>query len=1304
MNVSQFLRTDKRVGTAFRAVRRVVRKQIVVSEGRLVFGASWWGRLSSAVQSGWNSVFAQVNKCAFVTLRKKTPLFTGYGVLHSTVIGRLRTAGPTRVGVLFLALCFSEFSSDVRGNALTNEMGKAPAPESLPAGAQVTSLGIQPSKVSLPGKYEAAQIVVMAKLATGDSVDVTRIAKLSLEGGVAEITASGQMKPVRNGAGTLRAEVSGQSIAIPVEVSQVQDAPPVDFVRDVGPVITRLGCNAGTCHGAKEGKFGFKLSLRGYDPIFDVRSLKDDLAGRRLNVASPDDSLMLLKATAGVPHEGGQRTKIGEKYYEILRNWIADGAKLDLNGARVSKIDLFPRDPVVQQLGARQQIRVVATYSDGRVRDVTAEAFVDSGNTDVAKTDGGGLIETLRRGEAPLLARYEGNYAATTLTVMGDRTGFTWQPPEKWGRIDELVAAKWQRMKIQPSDLCSDADFLRRVYLDLTGLPPSADEVRVFLADTQPVRAKREAVVDKLIGSPEFIEHWTNRWANLLEVNSKFLGGEGAKLFREWIYKEIEANTPYDQFARKILTATGSNKDNPAASYWKTLREPAETMENTTHLFLATRFNCNKCHDHPFERWTQDQYYHLGAFFSQVGFEADPRSGAAKIEGTAVEKAHPLYEIVKDKTEGEMIHLRTNKVAEPSFPFLAKADDLGTRRERLANWITSADNRYFASSYANRLWGYLTGVGVIEPLDDIRAGNPPTNPELLDYLTKEFIGHGFDVRYVLRLICKSRTYQLALASNSWNADDKINYSHATARRLPAEVLYDSVLKVVGAPPKLPGGLRAEQLPDSMTDLPSGFLANLGRPARESACECERSSDLRLGSVMALLSGPAVAEAIGDNNSGLAKMVAAQPDDHLLVDEIMHRVLNRPATEQEINKVLTNWSVIDPENAQLLADLDAKEKEQAPLIAKAEADRLTAIDEAKKELARYETEIAPRVAEAEKKRVADLANAETAVKEYSEKKLPGAQTNFEATVPVARTYTSWLPLDLADLKATNGVILTKQADNSIKASGPRPPNCDYTLEADTKVAGITGVLLEVLPVPDEGNFGPGRAGDGNFVLGEIAAKTGDLGTKPANIVKFTSASADFSQTSFEVAKAIDGKKGDGNNGWAVSNQFGVPHYAAFQFEKPIGDAQKGMRLRLELNQPRPGNFSIARFRVWISTSNNPTSAGLPATVVEALKKPAGSRAKEDEEMLADYWKEHDPELSKLRLSAGKLALPLPTDQGILDRRAAVARTEEPIKLDAKLVQLRQDAVQSKAQAANKRLTGAQDLAWALINTPAFLFNH
>ncbi|MCH7727690.1 MAG: DUF1549 domain-containing protein, partial [Planctomycetes bacterium] len=372
-----------------------------------------------------------------------------------------------------------------------------------------------------------------------------------------------------------------------------------DFIRDVNPVISRLGCNAGTCHGSKDGKNGFKLSLRGYDVIADVRAFTDDLASRRANVASPDKIQMILKASGSVPHQGGQVAAPDSKYYRILHDWIGLGAKLDASVARVQSIDIFPKNPVIQQIGGKQQVRVVATYANGDTRDVTLESIISSANTDITSIDDAALLTALRRGEAPVLARYEGAYAATTVTVMGDRTGFVWKAPESFGRIDELAAEKWQRMKIEPSGLCTDADFIRRVYLDLIGLPPKIDDVNAFLADNRDSRTKRDELIDKLIGSDDYIEFWTNKWADLLQVNRKFLGPQGAVAFRKWIRDEIAANTPYDKFARKILTATGSNKVNPAASYFKILRTPQNTMENTTHLFLAVRFNCNKCHDHP---------------------------------------------------------------------------------------------------------------------------------------------------------------------------------------------------------------------------------------------------------------------------------------------------------------------------------------------------------------------------------------------------------------------------------------------------------------------------------------------------------------------------------------------------------------------------------------------------------------------------------------------------------------------------------------------------------------------------------
>jgi hypothetical protein len=737
----------------------------------------------------------------------------------------------------------------------------ADAPEVLPVAGEITALKVEPSDIALTTPMSYAQVLVTATLKDGTVADATRAVQWQAEG--VDVSPAGIVAPRKDGRFTLKACLGSLCVDVPVTVSGSDAATIPDYIRDVTPVVSRMGCNAGTCHGAKDGKAGFKLSLRGYDPVYDIRAFTDDVKGRRTNGASADESLMLLKGTAGVPHEGGQVMKPGDKYYRILRDWIAGGMKLNPATPKVTKIELSPANPVVQKIGARQQFRVLATYADGLQRDVTQESFIESGNADIARHDKTGLLSAARRGEAPVLARYEGAYASTVLTVMGDRAGFVWQQPPANNKVDALVAAKLQRMQTLQSPLCTDLEFVRRAYLDLTGLPPSPEEVTAFAADSRDSRWKREELIDRLIASEEFNDHWTNKWCDLLQVNTKFLGGEGARLFRDWIRAQVKANLPYDQFARAVLTATGSNREVPAAGYYKVLREPAEIMENTTHLFLATRFNCNKCHDHPFERWTQDQYYEMAAWFARTGLERDPASGDRNIGGTAVEGAKPLFEKVVNLNAGEVKHDRTGKVSTPGFPYtaaFAKVEN-AARRDELAAWITSADNQYFATSYVNRIWGYLTGVGIIEPLDDIRAGNPPSNPELLKWLTADFIEHKFDTRHLIRTICRSRTYQLSLQTNEWNADDTVNYSHAIARRLPAEVLFDAIMAVTGSKSVLPGNVRASQLADSQAGTPDGFLNNLGKPARESSCECERANDLQLGPVMALVSGPTVGDAV-----------------------------------------------------------------------------------------------------------------------------------------------------------------------------------------------------------------------------------------------------------------------------------------------------------------------------------------------------------------------------------------------------------------------------------------------------------
>jgi WD40 repeat protein/mono/diheme cytochrome c family protein len=1177
--------------------------------------------------------------------------------------------------------------------------------EQLPEGVQVVSLEVQPPAIELTSRFAYTQLLVTGKTAAGDRIDVTRIVEPKLSADVAEVSRSGLVRPKSDGQAVLRLTLGDQAIDLPVAVAGMSADLKVDYVHDVNPVLSRLGCNAGTCHGSAQGKKGFKLSLRGYDPLFDVRALTDDHAARRINLASPDDSMMLLKPTNAAPHVGGALMRPGEPYYQIIRAWIASGAKLSPNSPRVAKIEVAPVNPIVQKVGTRQQLRVLATYTSGEVRDVTREAFLESGNTEVATANRSGLMTALRRGEAPILARYEGAYAATTLTVMGDRDGFAWEPPPTYGRIDELTAAKWQRMKIQPSELCTDAEFLRRVYLDLTGLPPTAEEVKAFLADPRESRPKREEVIDRLIGSDAYVDYWTNKWADLLQVNRKFLDVDGAVAFRKWIHDQVAANVPYDQFVASILTASGSNKDNPPASYFKILREPTAVMENTTQLFLAVRFNCNKCHDHPFERWTQDQYYQTAAYFAQVGLKTDPASGNRMVGGTAVEGAKPLYEEIFDRTDGEVVHDRTKKVAAPKFPFEAPhaAPGQPTRRAELTAWLTSKDNPYFAKSYVNRLWGYLFGVGIIEPLDDIRAGNPPSNPELLDYLTREFINSGFNTRHVIRLIVTSRTYQLSVATNKWNADDKINYSHAIARRLPAEVLLDAVYRVTGSTSKFPGvppGTRAAALPDSGVELPSGFLTTFGRPARESACECERTSGLQLGPVMALVSGPTLGDAIADPENALTRLVKAQADDRALVNELFLRILNRPATDREIDACLSDIGAVEEDHRRLVEALGKREVEVALARPQQERQRQAELTAAREALAAYEVELKPRLAEQEKQKAEKVAALEADLKNY-EATIPAKVAEWEKSQSTA---VRWLPLDATSLDGPKGTKLTKEPDGSISVT-EKTQNGTYTITAETDLTDITGIRIEVLPDDRSPSKGPGRAPDGNFVLTEFEATAAPKADpKAAQPIKLQTPLADFSQQNYPITAAIDGDRTNQGTGWAVSPATGVVHWATFETAEPVGKPG-GTVLTFKLNHYfAGGTFSLGRFRISVTRVAKPLGLGLPENLRAIVATVPELRTDAQREALLAYHRAMDPELRAKQTALAQARAPLPEDPKWKELKDAVAQAEKPLPPDPTLVRLRSDVEHSIQQAAFRRLTAAQDIAWALINSPAFLFNH
>tara|TARA_R110002111_G_scaffold262504_1_gene338887 strand:- start:54257 stop:59398 length:5142 start_codon:yes stop_codon:yes gene_type:complete len=1174
----------------------------------------------------------------------------------------------------------------------------------------LVKLEIQPASGTIAQKYDTIQFLVIGHLKSGATTDLTRLAKVDVKNKeIIHVSPTGLVRAFQPGTVDVEFSLQDQQATAKITVAEFPAAYRPDYWRDVAPAFTKMGCNSGLCHGSNKGKDGFKLSLRGTDDLFDIRAYTDDLKSRRVNLASPEQSLILMKAIAEVPHKGGQVAITGDAHYEIVSSWINEGTPLKADAPRVTSIKITPENPVVPRAGLLQQFRVLATYSNGEIRDVTSDSFIDCSNIEIAKMHHGGIAEVLRRGEAPLLARYEGKYAATTVTVMGDRSEFAWKQLPVHNYIDELVDNKLKKTKTLPSDLCTDAEFIRRIYLDLTGLPPTLDEVKTFLADTRETNLKRNEVIDRLLGNNEFVEHWTNKWADLLQVNRKYLGTEGSKLFRDWIRKSVAENVPYDQFAYQVLSASGSNKEFPAASYFKIHRTPEDTMENTTHLFLSIRFNCNKCHDHPFERWTQDQYYETSAFFAQFGLKNAPESNGRTIGGSAVESGKPLFEVIFDKTEGEMIHERTGAKTAPKFPYPAEfktAEQELSRREQLARWITSRDNQYFAKAYANRLWGYLTGTGLIEPIDDVRAGNPPSNPELLQRLTADFLEHNFDIRHMMRLICQSRTYQLSVASNKWNEDDTINFSHAKARRLPAEVLYDSLCRVTGSQSNIPGvpaGTRAAELPDVGFELKSDFLAKFGRAQRESPCECERSSGVELGPVMALISGPTVGNAISDPNNALTKLVHDEKDDPALVNSIFLRVLNRPATEQEkLEGVNLIQQQIQSENQSLIKELAAYEKSLAADVLTQEEQRVKNLQEAQHAVTTFETAIAPREAWLNEEQKTRTEKLQKTLSEY--------QTALENKIAVwskdATSGSQWTPLKPESLSATNESTLEVQPDLSVLAKGKNGKG-DYEIVTHTDLKGISAVRLEVLTDDSLPQKGPGRSGDGNFVLNEFEVYAAPK-SKPDQKTKLTLSNpqADFSQNGYNVSTAIDGKVNPGGDGWAISAETGKPHMASFDIQSPLAADDQGTILTFVMKQQySSGSHSIGHFRISVTNTAGPTTLDKhPAEIEKILAKQLDQRNADEKKKLLEYYSKTDSQIQAQIKAVADSKQPRPTDPKLVELQNHLMAMQSVRPVDRKLTRLRHDVQLSAEQVKQHRLMAAQDLTWALINTPAFLFNH
>ncbi|MBI1368036.1 MAG: DUF1549 domain-containing protein [Planctomycetes bacterium] len=682
---------------------------------------------------------------------------------------------------------------------------------------------------------------------------------------------------------------------------------PVSFQRDVMAVLSKAGCNMGACHGGKEGKGGFQLSLRGQDPGLDFVALTKST--KRVVPADPDASLILRKPTLKVTHEGGKRFDADSMAFRILRAWIADGAHDDAAGlAKLTDLKVTPAESVLAEPNWSVEVKAIAVFSDGSTRDVSDLAVYEPADL-LSEVDARGRITTERAGESTVVVRYLNQQRAVRLAFVPRRPGFVWADPPASNDIDKAVFAKLKTLRMDPSALCDDATFVRRAYLDILGLPPTADEARRFVADT--AADKRARVIDALLNRPEFADFWALKWSDLLRNEEKVLDKTGVSKFHDWVRQAIDEGMPLDVFARQILSTVGSSYKNPPANFYRALRHPTNRSETIAQIFLGTRLQCAQCHNHPYEPLTQSTYYSFAAAFDGIGYDI--------VENKRTDKNDKNQfigeQIVQLDGKREVVDPRTKANPEPTMldgtTKLVFADE-SNRLEPAARWITdpsTAGGQRFAEVQANRIWYHMMGRGVVEPVDDFRITNPPVNPALLDVLRRRFVASGYDLRDMIRFIANSRVYQLSSEPNETNAGDDRNFASAIVRRLPAEVIADAVSRTLDVPVAYSedeSDLRAVQLPGVAAvfgrhELTNGarFLRLFGKPPRLLSSECERSDETALGQVLELTSGPMIHEALTRTDNVLGRWVDSKLSDGEIVDELLWRALNRGPSEREL---------------------------------------------------------------------------------------------------------------------------------------------------------------------------------------------------------------------------------------------------------------------------------------------------------------------------------------------------------------------------------------------------------------------
>ena len=770
------------------------------------------------------------------------------------------------------------------------------------AAEQPMSFVISPSTIAIESKFESVQIIVTepsAPNAIADrSRDLTTGAEfVSTNAAVVQVDKQGRCSAVGNGNALIRVTVTGVSQEIPATVSGIVDNPDVGFLSDVRPILNKTGCASGACHASQHGKGGFKLSVFGYDPTADHTAIARARMQRRINLVSPESSLLLLKPTMQVSHGGGRRFTKGSLEYETLRAWIESGAPApQSDAAELAKIIVTPSRRVCEE-NDLQQLRVEAEFNDATKRDVTHWAKFDSMDEGVVSVSEAGLVQTMGAGQSAVMVRYEGQ-AEIAMFVVPYSKSVDLADWKNNNFIDELAAKKFQELGLAPSPLCDDATFIRRAFLDCIGTLPKLEETTAFIDSTDP--NKRTNLVDRLLGltgdpnldvyNDQYAAFWTLKWSDLIRNSSNKLGDQGMWALHNWIKESFRTNKPFDQFVRELVTAKGSIYMNGPANYFRVNANSSELTESTAQLFLGIRLECAKCHHHPFEKYSQADYYGLASFFSRVGTKNSEEFGLFGRET-----------VVMVRSSGDVSHPRTGKRMEPTPLDGEPIDDPLDRRLPLAKWLTSPENDFFARSVVNRYVGYLLGRGLVEPIDDMRSTNPPSNVEMMDALSESFVKSDFNLKHLVRTIMTSRLYQLSSQPTAENASDHRFYSYYKVKRIAAEPLLDAIDQVTGVQTKfksLPLGTRAIELPDA--EYPNYFLNTFAKPRRASVCECERSPDENLAQALHTLNGDILAAKIADKNGRVAKVVGEIKSHEHAVRQLYLTALCRQPTREELS--------------------------------------------------------------------------------------------------------------------------------------------------------------------------------------------------------------------------------------------------------------------------------------------------------------------------------------------------------------------------------------------------------------------